>query len=176
MTFLSCDIFNDDNKQLEQNCELINSQNLENCELGNSDYNYCLTDINPNSCTYGEDIGKSIFSNQVTVHYFGHQYWGTCTARVGQLNALYTNLKSEGINNVKIIAIGKGQYSGDNSNWTSENSIPVVVDASNGLDTSWGASQWDVFFLDANANYITDFNIHDWDYNKVYNQIYALLP
>ena len=78
---------------------------------------------------------------------------------------------------MRIIAIGEGQYSAYNSNWTSENSIPVVVDPSpNTLWTSWGASQWDIFFLDANANYITDFNIHDWDYNKVYNQINALLP
>ena len=73
VTFSACDIFHDDNEQLEQDCELINSQNLENCESDNSNYNYCLTDINFNSCTYGEDIGKSIFSNQVTVHYFGHQ-------------------------------------------------------------------------------------------------------
>ena len=73
ITILSCDIFNENNKQLEEDCELITSQNLENCESDNSDYNYCMIDINPNSCTYGEDIGKSIFSNQVTVHYFGHQ-------------------------------------------------------------------------------------------------------
>ena len=73
ITFFACDIFNDDNEEFKQDCELINSQNLENCKSGSSDYNYCLTDINPNSCTYGKDIGKSIFTNQVTVHYFGHQ-------------------------------------------------------------------------------------------------------
>jgi hypothetical protein len=73
ITFFACDIFNDDNEEFKQDCELINSQNLANCESGSSDYNYCLTDINPNSCTYGKDIGKSIFTNQVTVHYFGHQ-------------------------------------------------------------------------------------------------------
>ena len=73
ITFFACDTFNNDTIQLEQDCELINSQNLENCESGNDNYNYCLTDINPNSCTYGENIGKSIFNNQVTVHYFGHQ-------------------------------------------------------------------------------------------------------
>jgi len=94
-----------------------------------------------------------------------------------QLNALYTDLISEGINNVRIIAIGEEQSSIHNSNWTSENLIPVVVDpSSKTLWTSWGASQWDVFFLDSSVNYITDFNIHDWNYNKVYNQIHALLP
>ena len=77
---------------------------------------------------------------------------------------------------MRIIAIGEGQYSSDNSKWIEGHSIPVVVDHSNGLDTSWDASQWDVFFLDSNGNYITDFNIHDWDYSKVYNQIKDILP
>ena len=36
-------------------------------------YNYTLQDINPNSSTYGEIITPSVFNNQVTVHYFGHQ-------------------------------------------------------------------------------------------------------
>jgi len=73
ITSFACDIVNNDNEEFQQDCELINSQNLANCESDNSDYNYCLTDINPNSCTYGKDIGKSIFPNQVTLHYFGHQ-------------------------------------------------------------------------------------------------------
>ena len=77
---------------------------------------------------------------------------------------------------MRIIAIGEGQYSSDNSKWTEGNSIPVVVDHSNGLDTSWDASQWDVFFLDSSGEYITDFNIKDWDYNKVYNHIRDILP
>jgi len=78
---------------------------------------------------------------------------------------------------VKIIAIGKGQYSADNSKWTSGNSIPVVADPSpNNLWSSWGASQWDLFFLDSSGEYVTDFNINDWDYIKVYNQIKDLLP
>ena len=139
-------------------------------------YDYSLTDINSSSATYGENIGPGYFENQLTVHYFGHQYWGTCTARVGQLNALYANLVSEGINNVKIIAIGKEQYSGDNSNWILGNSIPIVADPSpNTLWTSWGASQWDVFFLDSSGEFITDFNIKNWNYNKVYNQIKDIL-
>ncbi len=87
------------------------------------------------------------------------------------------NLVSEGIDNVKIIAIGKEQYSGDNSKGISGNSISMVADPPpNTLWTSWGVSQWDVFFLDSTGEYITDFNIKDWDYNKVYNQIKDILP
>tara|TARA_B100000959_G_C14563418_1_gene452702 strand:+ start:117 stop:332 length:216 start_codon:yes stop_codon:yes gene_type:complete len=37
-------------------------------------YDYSLTDINPSSVTYGKNIGPGYFDNQVTVHYFGHQY------------------------------------------------------------------------------------------------------
>ena len=77
---------------------------------------------------------------------------------------------------MRIIAIGEGQYSNDNSKWTEGHSMPVVVDHSNELDVSWSASQWDVFFLDSSGEYITDFNIKDWDYNKVYNQIKDILP
>ena len=140
-------------------------------------YDYSLIDINPNSETDGETISPGYFENQVTLHYFGHQYWGTCTARVGNLDALYQDFINEGIHNVRIIAIGKGQYSGHNSNWTEGSLIPIVADPSpNTLWTSWGASQWDVFFLDSSGEYVTDFNIKDWDYNKVYDQIKDMLP
>ena len=77
---------------------------------------------------------------------------------------------------MRIIAIGEGQYSSDNSNWTEGNTIPVVVDPSNSLWMSWGASQWDVFFLDSKGEYAADYNIHVWDYDKIYTQIKDLLP
>ena len=83
---------------------------------------------------------------------------------------------SQGIGNVKIIAIGKGQYSADNSKWTTNISIPIVTDESpNSLWTSLGASQWDLYFLDSNGAYVTDFNIKTWDYDKIYTTIVALL-
>ena len=92
------------------------------------------------------------------------------------MNALYQNLLSQDINNVKIIAIGKGQYSADNSNWIADNTISVVNDPSpNDIWTNWDASQWDLFFLDANGNYVEDFNITTWDYDAIYNTILELL-
>jgi len=92
------------------------------------------------------------------------------------LNALYQDLLNQDINNVKIIAIGKGQYSADNSDWTDDNTIPVVNDPSpNDIWTNWGASQWDLFFLDLNGNYVEDFNINPWDYDAIYNTILGLL-
>ena len=47
---------------------------VEDCEAGSSLYDYCVLDVNPSSCTYGEYIGPGYFKNQITLHYFGHQY------------------------------------------------------------------------------------------------------
>ena len=144
--------------------------------LISQNYTYTLEDINPSSNTYEQTIGPDYFQGQITLHYFGHQYWTTCIARVEQLNDLYQNLQNAGIQNVKIIAIGKGQYSSDNAKWTDGNSIPVVTDPSpNNLWTAWNVNQWDLFFLDANAEYVTDFNINPWDYDAVYNQISSMI-
>ena len=139
-------------------------------------YDYYLEDINTSSFTYGKTISPGYFQGQVTLHYFGHQYWGTCTARVGQLNALYQDLLDQDINNVQIIAIGKGQYNSYNNDWIEGNSIPIIIDPSPyALWTSWSASQRDLYFLDANGNYVEDFNITTWDYNKIYNSIINII-
>jgi len=38
-----------------------------------SQYTYTLEDINPNSPTNGNYLSPASFSDQVTLHYFGHQ-------------------------------------------------------------------------------------------------------
>ena len=92
------------------------------------------------------------------------------------MNALYQDLLNQDINNVQIIAIGKGQYSSDNSDWTGDNTIPVVNDPSpNDTWANWDASQWDLFFLDPTGNYAEDFNINTWDYAKIYNSIINII-
>ena len=140
-------------------------------------YDYSLEDINSTSDTYGTNISPSSYTGQVTLHYFGHQNWGTCSARVGNLDDLYQDLLDEGIDNVKIFAIGKSQYNNSNSNWTNGNFIPVMVDPSPYTSwSSWGAGQRDLFFLDADGNYHDGFNITNWDYSLIYNTIIGLLP
>ncbi len=78
---------------------------------------------------------------------------------------------------MQIITIGKEQYSSDNSNWTDDNTIPVLNDPSPSNNTwqSWGASQWDLFFLDHNGNYVENFNINTWDSDKIYNSILNII-
>ena len=142
-----------------------------------SQNDYLLTDINPSSHYHGEEISPEYFQGQVTLHYFGHQYWGTCTARAGQLNDLYADLVTQGYSEyVKIITIGKSAYSYDNSKWTDSIDIPVLVDPHPyNLWANWGANQWDLFFLDANGNYVTDFNINPWNYSNIYETIMSLI-
>jgi hypothetical protein len=55
--------------------------------------------------------------------------------------------------------------------------LPVINDPSpNETWANWGASQWDLYFLDSNGTYITDFNISVWNYTTVYNQIINMMP
>ena len=78
---------------------------------------------------------------------------------------------------MRIIAIGISAESSSNAKWTNDNLIPILVDTSpNTTWYNWGANQRDLFFFDSNGNYVTDFNISNWDYNKVYNQIKDILP
>lgn len=82
-----------------------------------------------------------------------------------------------GINNVKIVAIGISEDSNDNDNWISGHYIPVIVDPyPYNTWTNWDAEQRDLFFLDENGNYVTQFNISYWEYDIVYDQIINLLP
>ena len=83
----------------------------------------------------------------------------------------------EGIDNVKIIAIGREKYLHDNFNWIEGNIIPIVVDPEPyNIWEDWGAEQWDVYFLDSDGNYFDDFNIYEWDSIRVSNYIKNLLP
>ena len=141
------------------------------------DYTYLLEDINTSSDYYGDYVSPPEFNGQVTLHYFGHQNWGTCSARVGNLNSLYNDLLDQGINNVKIIAIGKSQYQNYNDNWINNNDIPIVLDSSPYVIwQDWNAGQRDLFFLDSAGNYSTHFNITTWNYDNVYDAILGLLP
>lgn len=122
---------------------------------------YTLLDINPSSETYENDIGPQYFENMVTVHFFGHQTWGACTSRVEALNSINDELISEGYSEFKIIAIGKNDYNGSNSNWTNNNDIPILVDDSNNKTwNDWAAYQRSLFFLDSNQQFSQIINVH----------------
>ena len=63
---------------------------------------FMLEDLNETSIFYGELVGPSSFTNEVSLVYFGHYNWGTCTTRFGQLNDLYNELLIDGYTEVKL--------------------------------------------------------------------------
>ena len=84
---------------------------------------------------------------------------------------------------MKIIAIGRSEYSIDNGDWTNGNDIPVLVDPSPyNTWSSWDAYQRALFFLDSVGNYVTHFSVTPWHYDGdihsndlVYSQISSML-
>ena len=120
---------------------------------------YSLVDLNSSSDEYGESVGTSYFENHVTLHYFGHFYWGTCTARFGQLNELYESLKSQNYN-IALIGVGKDSHLSNLDNWINDNNSPVCADESPfDVWSQWGASQRDLFITDLNGNIVFNQNI-----------------
>ena len=75
------------------------------------------------------------------------------------------------------MAIGKSAYTSSNAGWTGGTSIPVLIDDSPYPTwTSWGAGQRDLFFLDANGEYITDFSVSSWNEDTIMQTITDALP
>ena len=120
---------------------------------------YSLEDINPSSDYYGDNVGTSYFEGKITLHYFGHFYWGTCATRFGQLNDLYDDYKAQG-QPVELIGIGKDTHLSSLSNWTNNNNAPVCAEESPFTTwTNWGAAQRDLFVLDQDGNVVLEQNI-----------------
>ncbi len=129
-----------------------------------SAFDYSLEDLNPSSEHIGQFVGPSVFSGEVTLHYFGHFIWGLCTARFGQLNDFYNDLLLLGYDQIKLIGIGKNQHINAISNWTDGNDASVVADDENGdVWDLWDASQRDLFILDHVGELVFSENISSTD-------------
>ena len=127
-----------------------------------SNYNYSLIDNNSSSSTYEQVVGPDAFENQVTIHYFGHFNWGTCTVRFGQVRDVVDNLYQDGFEGkIKLFGIGKTQHESSLSNWTNGNNTSVCMDQSpeNAVWSDWDANQRDLFILDHLGNLVSQTNI-----------------
>ena len=125
----------------------------------NAQYDYSLEDLNPSSDYYGNLIGTSYFTEQITLHYFGHFTWGTCGVRFEQLNELYDDLELSNIS-IALVGIGKDSHINSVSNWTEDNSAPVCADpAPFQVWEDWGAYQRDLFITDFNGELVYRENI-----------------
>ena len=123
-------------------------------------FDYSLEDLNPTSNYFGDNVGTSYFPDQVTLHYFGHYNWGTCTARFGQLNDLYENLVSSGYSQVKLIGVGKSQHMSSLGNWTNGNDASVCADQSPYPTwNEWDTAQRDLYVLDHEGNVVFHENV-----------------
>ena len=91
-------------------------------------YSYSLEDYNSTSPTYGLDVWSPEYSDYITLHYFSSQGWGGWTSTFGQLSDFQEELRSDGYENVVIIAVGQSNISTFNSNFCSNSDLPLVMD------------------------------------------------
>ena len=120
---------------------------------------YSLEDVNPNSITYGQNVGSSFFSGKVVLHYFGAFTWGTCTTRFGELNEINDDLKNSGYQ-VELIGVSKSSWQAGLVNWTNQGSAAICIDESPYLVwDDWEAIQRDLFITDLDGRVVYKQNI-----------------
>ena len=127
---------------------------------------FLLEDINPLSDTYEQFIGPSYFAEHMVIIGFFHEYWGSCRARFGLLNDIYLDLVSENIEDVKIIGVGKDQYTTSLDGMIDGRVLPWVQDSSSNNYELWSnfeANQRDIFFINIEGQIDTSFNITPYD-------------
>ena len=129
------------------------------CSILFSQDPYSLEDVNPNSITYGQNVGSSFFSEKVILHYFGAFTWGTCTTRFGELNEINDDLKNSG-HQVELIGVSKSSWQAGLVNWTNQGSAAICIDESPYLVwDDWEAIQRDLFITDLNGQVVYKQNI-----------------
>ena len=124
------------------------------CSIVFSQDPYSLEDVNPNSITYGQNVGSSFFSEKVVLHYFGAFTWGTCTTRFGELNEINDDLKSNGYQ-VELIGVSKSSWQNGLVNWTNQGSAAICIDESPYLVwDDWEANHRDLYISDISGHVV----------------------
>jgi len=120
---------------------------------------YSLEDLNPNSSTYGNNVGSNYFEGKVVLHYFGAFTWGTCTTRFGELNQINEELK-QAFYQVELIGVSKSSWSMGLVNWVNQGNAPICIDESPfPVWDDWEASQRDLFITDKDGQIVFKENI-----------------
>ena len=121
---------------------------------------FTLEDLNPSSPFFSQEVGPSLFPNEVYIVYFGHFGWGTCTARFEQLNNLYNQMNLEGYTQVKFFGVAKTNGINSLSNWTDGNNAMVTADSSPyPYWSEWDADQRDLYLLNHDKQIVFHENI-----------------
>ena len=92
------------------------------------EFEYSLEDYNSTSPTFGSNVWNPEYSDYITLHYFSSQGWAGWTATFGQLSNFQEELRSEGYENIVIIAVGQSHISNFNSNFCANSDLPLIMD------------------------------------------------
>ena len=94
-----------------------------------TEYEYSYEDCNTTSPTNRMNVWMPEYTNYITLHYFSTQGWAGWTQTFGQLSNFQEELRNDyGYENVVIIAVGKSNLSGFNSNYCANSDLPLVLD------------------------------------------------
>ena len=93
-----------------------------------ANYEYSLEDYNSTSQTYGLNVWSPEYLDYITIHYFSSQGWSGWTNTFGQLSDFQEELRTDGYENVVIIAVGQSNISNFNENFTANSNLPLVMD------------------------------------------------
>ena len=116
-----------------------------------SQSNFELEDLNPSSEFYGQVIGPEDFLGGISIIFFGHEYWSACRSRFDFLNLVYNDLLAIGIEDVKMIGVGKDAYNSSLDGMIDQNILPWVEDREEEGYPVWEdyeAVQRSTYFLD----------------------------
>ena len=117
---------------------------------------YSYQDYNSTSPTYGMDVWYPEYADYITLHYFSTQGWSGWTNTFGQLSNFQAELRSEGYENVVIIAVGQSVATNFNSNFCANSDLPLVVDVYPDYeirDAFNGSHKW-IVMIDTDQNEI----------------------
>ena len=115
-----------------------------------------MQDYNTTSPTYGMDVWYPEYTDYITLHYFSTQGWNGWTNTFGQLSNFQAELRSEGYENVVIIAVGQSVATNFNSNFCANSELPLVVDVYPDYDIrdAFEGAHKEVVIIDAEQNEI----------------------
>ena len=127
-----------------------------------SQSNFELEDLNPSSEFYGQVIGPADFLGEISIIFFGHEYWNACRNRFDFLNLVYNDLLAIGIDDVNMIGVGKDEYNSSLDGMIDQNILPWVEDSEEEGYPVWEdyeAVQRSTYFLNRQGDLIYQFNI-----------------
>lgn len=110
---------------------------------------FALTDRNPSSDTFGDQVALSDASGQARVVYFASATCGVCKSHVSALDAI---TKQQGWTDVQVLVVNLPPYVEYVNDLAELTDLPVLQDTEDAdVATAYGAAKWYLYFVDANG-------------------------